>query len=412
MAARERGRSQGGRGIRVGARNRDPDIRTPASAQPPKEQIMRSIRRGLSLSASLVLALGAVAAHAVDGVNEINDVFILSTGGYPYTLPSSGSYVLTGNLTPPPGAGALVAGADNITIDLNGFVVLGAGGGPAIGIDNAGFTTLVVRNGTVRGFDGHGISLGTDGRVFDTTVFGNGASGGPGIEGFNCLLVHNVVSGNSGDGIVGNRCKIENNIVTANGTAGIRGIANVIVHNQIAGNVGGGIVDAGGSTIQQNVIAMNLAAGITDLMPFGGVPPVPPPAGGPPRSDVMGNVLDNNFGGPGITYDTPALITNNTITNSFGNGVACGAACTIRGNTIDTNNLGGGAGGGLAVADGSTVHANAIGFNVGVGLTIPCTSGYTNNTITFNTVMDVALVGCAGSVTGGFGNNCSGGPCP
>jgi len=369
-------------------------------------------RHRIALVIGLALLWSAPAAHSVDGVNEINEAFVLSTGGYPYTMPSSGSYVLTGNLAPPPGTSGLVAGDDNVEVNLNGFRIEGSPGPFAVGVDSAGFSGLVVRNGAIRLFGGPGVALGSGGKIFETTLFGNGGAGGAAIDGgFNCLIVHNVVVGNINEGVIAEHCKIENNIIAGN-TAGVIGGANVIVHNQISGNSGPGIGDTGGSTIHENVLTMNFVAGITDFMAFGGVPPVPPPTGFPPRSDVMGNVIDNNFGGRGISYDTPALVTNNTVTNNFSDGVGCGAACTVRGNTIDSNNLGGAGSGGLVVADGSTVHANSISFNSGAGLTIPCTSGYTNNTLSLNSGPDVVLLGCAGSVTGPFGNNCSGGPCP
>jgi len=379
---------------------------------------MRSARI-LTLALGLTLLLGAGSAHAVDGVTEINGTSIAAAGGYPFLLPAAGSYVLTGNLAPPPGIPALIAGADDIEIDLNGFEILSPGGGAPFGIDSAGFTGLSVRNGSIRGFDaGPAIMLGPEGRVTETKLRFNGA----GIDGgFNCLVVMNVIVGNTGvglSGVGGDHCKIENNIIAANET-GITGFGNVIVHNEIVGNtLSGGIVDFGGSTIQQNVIIANLGAGITDTDPCAGAPPAPPPPG-IPRSDVMGNVLDNNFAGDGIEYCTPALVTDNTVTNSFGWGIDVGAASTVRGNQVDFNNMSAGAFGGISVGPGSNVHANAASFNNpgGIpgspGLLIPCTSGYTNNTISFHAPSpDVVLVGCAGSVTGPIGNNCTGAACP
>lgn len=374
---------------------------------------MRSPRASI-LTVALTLLLGAGGAHAVDGVTEINDASIAAAGGYPFVLPAAGSYVLTGNLMPPLGTTALVAGADDIEIDLNGFEILSPGGGAPSGIDSAGFTGMSVRNGSIRGFDGGpAIVLGPDGRVTETKLRFNGA----GIDGAStCLIVMNVIAGNVGvglSGVVAEQCKIENNIIAANET-GITGFGNVIVNNEIIGNVAfGGILDAGGSTIQNNIIIANAGAGITDGDPCAGAPPAPPPIG-TPRSDIMGNVIDNNFLGDGISYCAPVLVTDNTVTNNFGWGIDTGEASTVRGNVVDTNNLGCGPPcGGVRVAGGSNVHANSISWTSGptVGLMIPCTSGYQNNTISFNGP-DVVLVGCPGSVTGGAGNNCTGLACP
>ena len=104
-----------------------------------------------------VTILCPLAASAVDGVNEINQTSILAGGGFPHTITAPGSYRLTGDLAPPVAIGALVAGADNIEIDLNGFTIVSPGGGGANGIDSAGFTGLVVRRGVVQGFGGAAI---------------------------------------------------------------------------------------------------------------------------------------------------------------------------------------------------------------------------------------------------------------
>jgi hypothetical protein len=117
----------------------------------------------------------------------------------------------------------------------------------------------------------------------------------------------------------------------------------------------------------------------------------------------------------------PALITDNTITNSFASGIVCGASCVVNGNVVDRNNLGFVPGaGGVTVAAGSTVHSNSISYNQGFGLTIPVTSGYTNNTITGNGgpvppgAGPNVIVPPPGppTITGGFGNNCGGAVCP
>ena len=62
-------------------------------------------RRSLRFAGTAAACLlgWASGARAVDGVIEINDASILAAGGYPGQIALPGSYVLTGNLTPPPG---------------------------------------------------------------------------------------------------------------------------------------------------------------------------------------------------------------------------------------------------------------------------------------------------------------------
>src|SRR5438046_155584 len=71
--------------------------------------------------------------YAVDGVVLIDQNRALAGGvtpgdapGFPVTLSVAGSYRLSGNLTvPDENTNAIVVSADNVTIDLNGFSILG-----------------------------------------------------------------------------------------------------------------------------------------------------------------------------------------------------------------------------------------------------------------------------------------------
>jgi len=99
------------------------------------------MRRGaaariLTLLLGLGLGLDASSAFAVDGVIEINQTSVLAGGitpsdspGYPATIDTSGSYRLTSDLSLPSTSGVrgieIVGGP--VTIDLNGFTVLGPG---------------------------------------------------------------------------------------------------------------------------------------------------------------------------------------------------------------------------------------------------------------------------------------------
>jgi len=84
----------------------------------------------------------------------------------PYTITTSGSYRLTSNLT---GAGVvLTITADDVTLDLNGFAVDGAGGpGPAIQVNGRNAT---IRNGTVRNVGSEGINGVGDGTAVENVT--------------------------------------------------------------------------------------------------------------------------------------------------------------------------------------------------------------------------------------------------
>ena len=122
---------------------------------------------------TLLFAL-ATPALASDGVIELNHACAANTGcltgdtaGYPVTIYSPGSYRLTSDLTPSNSADAVVIDAIDVSIDLNGFRLLGNDNGTGIAADGANFVT--VRNGTVRDFS-IGIELGQYARVENVTV--------------------------------------------------------------------------------------------------------------------------------------------------------------------------------------------------------------------------------------------------
>jgi hypothetical protein len=104
------------------------------------------------LACALLLSL-ATPAFAVDGCIEINEAKIQASGGYPFTVSSSGCYRLTGNLNPPASKDCIRIQAQDVTLDLNGFTITGVGfdAGSADGI--VGVDNLSVFNGTVKGFN-------------------------------------------------------------------------------------------------------------------------------------------------------------------------------------------------------------------------------------------------------------------
>jgi hypothetical protein len=133
------------------------------------------------LGASTVLAglfLAASPTYAVDGVVLLDPV-------YPISITQPGSYRLTGNLITAGRATAIRISSDDVTLDLNGFSVIGNGqAADGIAIQGA---NVELRNGTVRGFARHGVFALNTGcfvcvdaegvRVIEVRSIGNGANG-------------------------------------------------------------------------------------------------------------------------------------------------------------------------------------------------------------------------------------------
>lgn len=106
--------------------------------------------------------------------------------GFPVTLSQPGSYKLTSNLTVPAGVPAIFISVPGVTLDLNGFSIIGpyscpnvgfcAPVGTANGIE-ATAANVSIRNGIVKQFAGHGIVIAGSGLLQDLVVRDNGGIG-------------------------------------------------------------------------------------------------------------------------------------------------------------------------------------------------------------------------------------------
>ena len=147
----------------------------------------------------------------------------------PVTITQSGSYYLTTNLSAGAGFGGITIafGANNVTVDLNGFTLSGSATNSAAGIFVLS-GRVRIRNGMITGWGAEGIdAVSASGYVFeDLLVAGNGrgASAASGMRaGNDTQIIRCTVVSNSAVGIlVGAHSKIESCIATANGDNGIQ----------------------------------------------------------------------------------------------------------------------------------------------------------------------------------------------
>ncbi len=121
----------------------------------------------LTSFASLLLILAPTASFAADGVVLINQSNALAGNvtpgdapGFPITISTPGSYRLSSRLTAPKSTPGIVITANNVSLDLNGFLLVGnALGGEGISGISAGTKTRIsIRHGFVAGFS-FGINL-------------------------------------------------------------------------------------------------------------------------------------------------------------------------------------------------------------------------------------------------------------
>jgi hypothetical protein len=193
---------------------------------------------------ALVAAFAPMTALAVDGVVLINQANALAgnvtpgdTPGFPVTISQSGSYKLSSNLVvTDPDAEAIRITADNVTLDLNGFSIIG----PSVCNGQGGTATTSCTVSNVQ-------SIGIDALEQIGITIVNGYIRGMGFEALVCLgdahvegiqATHNA-SGIQANGVIIHNIMDYNLFVGFNGTGIVQG--NVASGNQI-GFLAGGII--------------------------------------------------------------------------------------------------------------------------------------------------------------------------
>lgn len=240
-----------------------------------------------------------------------------------FKISQPGSYYLGGNVAGVAGKHGIEIAADDVTLDINGFALIGVAGS-LNGVVAAEFPTtrtdLMIRNGTVAAWGGHGIhvEIGFNVQIEDVRAArntGNGillesgsgntvthcAASSNGLSGIDaginstvslCTVVLNGQNGivasnggsvtdctanqNSGDGIqVGTRCRVVGNHCVQNGLnaavgAGIHvlGSGSRIESNNVSHNDRGIDVDGPDNIVVKNTAASNVFSGIPSNYTF------------------------------------------------------------------------------------------------------------------------------------------------
>ncbi len=229
----------------------------------------RRIGRVMLLAAASGWCLLSLQASA--GVVEIDQAKALAgsvtagdAAGFPVTISESGSYRLSGNLNlSDPNVNAIDITANDVTLDLNGFAVIGPGGtiGRSIGISGFGRTNISVRNGSVIAMPSIGIRLGNRARLRNLRVFLNSRGLEVGVDAavFQVTAVANRLTGIQ---MVADSSVI-NSVVSENGGHGISGGSRcLILNNLVNENEDSGVVVGSDSTVLQNTIGRNGSFGI------------------------------------------------------------------------------------------------------------------------------------------------------
>lgn len=247
-----------------------------------------------------------------------------------FTISKSDSYYLTGNRSCS-GTGIAV-NVDDVTIDLNGYSLIGPGSGTNNGIYMSGRKNVEIRNGTIRSFGSYGIAEDTpDGkchRVFAVTTSGNGAAGiflgGFGHIVKNCTSLSNAEGGIYSDWysmVTGNTVRqngetgiyashgslVEGNLANQNGNSGIgTGFGSTVINNTSYENEQSGIECGSGSMVLNNTVREN---NTSDSDIYAGI-----------RASsycfVRGNIATSNNQNNIFTNHANIVVENNLVTDS------------------------------------------------------------------------------------------------
>jgi hypothetical protein len=219
---------------------------------------------------------------------------VLGGAKFPITISKPGSYILKHNLVPPANTTAINITANNVSIEPNGFAIIGTPSIPNVwAINQTAGSGVIVRNGQVSGLC---IGLGQNALVEDVIAVNctstdaidvgpnssvlrsqalNGHDSGIvcGGLGSNCLFADDIAAGNPINGItcLGNGCNFTRNTTNGNGAISTgngldcNGSACLFNGNVSNNNLGSGIAVADHTSAATN----NVLNG-NGFLPFGG----------------------------------------------------------------------------------------------------------------------------------------------
>jgi hypothetical protein len=181
----------------------------------------------------------------------------------PFLITNSGSYYLTATLTGDGTTNGITIVTNHVTIDLNGFAILGAGGSfDGINVGAGSFNTyanLAVVNGTIGGWGAYGINAysSSNGRFENLLLTTNGITGlnaGYGAVVSHCLAVTNTGYGfdASPSGGTFDSCSALNN-----GAEGFHVSGSRVVNCVARSNGGSGILAYNGSLVTGSLCSLN-----------------------------------------------------------------------------------------------------------------------------------------------------------
>ncbi|HEY3246650.1 MAG TPA: right-handed parallel beta-helix repeat-containing protein [Phycisphaerae bacterium] len=237
-----------------------------------------------------------------------------------YVINSPGAYYLTGDVVGVNGKHGIEIAASGVTLDLNGFDLLGVAGSlDGVSTTVGGLTSIAVVNGSVRNWGDEGVDLATSAAI-------------------NCRVADLLASGNAGNGMfVGAGSTVSNCSVSSNTVTGISTNDGSTVSNCSAfSNTGIGISTSGG-TVADCTARQNTLDGIVCFS----------------QCVIRGNTCSSNGSGAGSGAGIHATNSDNRIESNNCTGSDRGIDVDAAGNFITRN-----------ICSGNTTNWDVVAGNV------------------------------------------------
>lgn len=280
----------------------------------------------------------------------------------PHTINRPGSYVLTSNFLAPGAVDGFTIDANNVTLDLNGFSVMGVPGSGNGILVIGGRRNVVIKNGQVSGWGGVGvvnnanetrlehlvssdnggvgIAGGAGGAIRWCPSVGNGGTGI--VTSVNSLVESCVAQGNTGDGIESPRNGVVRHCVSRfNSLTGIRATESTIVEGcGVSSNGDDGVQALDGCVVVNCVALGNTGSGF---------------AVG--RRSVISDCTARANGEFGISLEAPDGTARRCVSSQNQlSGIRASAHCTVIENVCHANSQAG-----IAISAGSNrIEGNTV----------------------------------------------------
>lgn len=266
----------------------------------------------------------------------------------PVTISVPGSYYFTTNLTGVSGTNGITVAANDVTLDLNGFALIGVTGATAGITSTATVVNFTLRNGTIRNWPASGIvAPGPNGKFEQLNVYSNSGafalSAGPYARARQCQ-----VALNAGGLALGPGGAVSDSVIRNNSSHGIAaGESAHILNCTIYSNSGSGLTLSNASVVESCVIKTNGQNGVVGLANL---------------SLARCNISQN--GSNGVFLTLGGRVTDCVISSNRVDGIRVTARSVITRNVCDFNGLTGKDAGIRLLSTDSRIEENDLTSNI------------------------------------------------